>query len=446
MVQVRSLSRNLKAMTVENQNLQQELARYQKSFEQHCGLLDEIACRDGLTGLYNRQHLNSFLPKEFERCNRHGLELSLVLFDLDFFHELNRSAGSSYGDFVLNDFGARLTKAVQQQGLCFRFSGEIFMVVMTETAAEQAMEMAEMLRRVIRNKPFTRGNENRVISVSAGVVSLQKHRPTDPEAFILMAESALFTAKSEGRNRVSEYQSIAEAALETPQQNLRMLKKTLTRILEKTRISTIDSLQLLAKDIGGETNRDHIDKVRQYIEILGSSMNLSEPIIQTLKNATTLHTSIRSLLHSQTLNKRATLTPDEQLIMADFPYKLAEITRLFEYFSNERSILLHFGERYDGTGYPEGLQGDQIPLGARIFTLVDALAAMNADRPHRKRLSAQRIIEELQNGAGTQFDPVLVITLLQLIRKQRLFTLPADQIDTAIARVTAHLKDGSYDH
>ncbi|THB79285.1 MAG: diguanylate cyclase [Desulfobulbaceae bacterium] len=445
MIQLKSLYQDLVNSRIASQNLQKQLAANLKSFEQHSGLLDELASRDGLTGLYNRRYLNSFLPREFERCRENTHELALILFDLDYFHELNRSAGSSYGDFVLNDFGARLTTAVQQKGTCFRFSGEIFIVVMAETSIDQAMKMAEKLRHAIRKKPFSRGDESRVISISAGVASLQKHRPADPEEFIIMAETALFTAKSEGRNRVSEYRSVADSDLETPQQNLRALKKTLSRILEKTRVSTINSLQLLAKDIGGETNRDHIDNVRQYVDILGRSMNLPGPIIQTFKNAITLHTSIRFLLHNEMINKEDAFNSDDRLMMDDFPYKLAEITQMFEYFSHERSILLYHGERYDGTGYPEGLKGDQIPLGARIFALVDALAAMNADRPYRKRLSPEEIIEELMNGAGAQFDPALVITVLKVIKNETQFALPAEQVDKAIAHVKANIEDGTYD-
>ena len=109
--------------------------------------------------------------------------------------------------------------------------------------------------------------------------------------------------------------------------------------------------------------------------------------------------------------------------MNEFPYKLAEITEVFDYFSNERSILLYHGEHYDGSGFPEGLKGEEIPLGARIFNIVDSLAAMNSDRPFRRRLKPKAIIKELGNQAGKQFDPFLVLKIFDIIQENNLLEL-----------------------
>jgi HD-GYP domain-containing protein (c-di-GMP phosphodiesterase class II) len=86
-------------------------------------------------------------------------------------------------------------------------------------------------------------------------------------------------------------------------------------------------------------------------------------------------------------------------------------------------VLLCQGEHYDGSGYPEGLAGEEIPLAARIFSLADGLAAMSSDRPHRKRLNPPEILRELEKGAGTQWDPTLVLLTLDILREHHFFPL-----------------------
>lgn len=416
--------------------LTDKLELQQQSMELHGEFLDIVALRDGLTGLYNRRHLNTLLPKEIEKCIVNYSELTMLIIDIDYFYELNKSAGTSFGDFVLNDFAARLTAATQPGGICFRFSGEIFIALLSNTSLPQAISLAESFREELQQHPFVRNREERTITVSTGIVSLVDHRPTIPDEFISMAERALFTAKSEGRDRVAVFNQQTADSAETTQLNLNFLKETLSRILTRTRTSALDSLQLLAKNIGGSKNRGHIENVRTYVELLGQQMNLPDSIIETFRNAIALHTSIRFLLHNEMINKQERFTDDDREIMADFPYKIAELTEMFDYFSNERAILLYHGERYDGSGYPDGLKGDEIPLGARIFALVDALAAMNEDRPHRSKLEPEQIISELAKGAGRQFDPLLVIQILELIKVNHLMDLPDETINSSINKIS----------
>jgi len=436
---IRMMSKTVQEKNMHISMLSRKLEQQQKSIEQHSDFLDVLATRDGLTGLFNRRQLNKMLEETFRACMQNDSDLSLLIFDIDYFYEINKSTGSSYGDFVLNDFAARITSTVQSQGSCFRFSGEIFMVLLPGKTLEQAMDLAESIRSELHVRPFVRGNESRIVTISAGVVNLEEHQPENPDEFITMAERALFNAKSEGRDRVVSYQDILRDSKSTPQHDLRFLKETLSRILDRTRTSAIDSLQLLAKDIAGQKNRAHIENVQHYVDLLGQYLRLPDTLVETFKNATTLHTSVRFLLHNELINQKASFSPDDREIMDDFPYKLAEITELFDYFSNERAILLFHGERYDGTGYPEGLKGEEIPLGARIFSLMDALAAMSADRPHRDKLTPEEILSELTAGAGFQFDPYLVIKTLELIKAHRLFRINPQLIDSSIAMITESL-------
>jgi diguanylate cyclase (GGDEF)-like protein len=410
----------------------EQLATYHKSIEDHSSYLDLLSNRDGLTGLYNRQHFAKTLQHEYLRATEENEDLSLLLLNIDYFNETNKTLGIGFGDFVLNELAARLTQNRRQSDTCFRYSGEEFIVLMPATDLTTATEVAENLLNACRGKSFNNGISERNITCSIGVASIKAHRPEDHEELITMADQALYFAKSEGRNRISVYRSLSDSPLNTSDKNFINLKKTLSRILDKTRSSTINSLQLLAKDVTPEENQKHLKLTKQYIQLLCEQLKLPPSIVDTFKNAITLHTSIHHLLHSDIIQKSDPLTKDDHNTIHDFPYKIMEVTQLFDYFSNERTILLYHGEHYDGSGYPEGLQGDSIPLGARIFNLIDALVAMSSDRPYRKKLPPKEILNELVRYSGTQFDPFLVLKVIDVIEVHGLLDL--EECDFSQAR------------
>lgn len=421
----------LVTVTEELTSTKEQLTDYLQSVEEHSNYLDLLSNRDGLTGLYNRHHFAKTLQHEYLRTMEEGEDLSLLLLNIDYFNETNKKHGIGFGDFVLNELGARLTQNNRSSDTCFRYSGEEFIVLMPATNLESATAIAENLLNACKDKAFNNGVTSKTITCSIGVASCNAHSPEDHEELIAMADQALYFSKSEGRDRVSAYRSLSDSPLNSSDKNFINLKKTLARILNKTRSSTINSLQLLAKDVAPEENLKNIEATKQYIQLLCEHLRLPAAIIDTFKNAITLHTSIHHLLHSDIINKRDSLSKDDKSIIQDFPYKLMEVTQLFDYFSNERTILLHHGEHYDGSGYPEGLHGDAIPLGARIFNLIDALVAMGSDRPYRPKLQPKEILNELVKFSGSQFDPFLVLKLIDVIEEHALLVLEESDFSQA---------------
>ncbi len=430
--QVHAQAQTLENYKIEREALNNQLDEYQKSIQHHSEYLNLLSNRDGLTGLFNRRHFAKILHREYQRVMEEDDDLSLLLLNIDYFNEINKSSGLGYGDFVLNELSARLTKNNRATDTCFRYSGENFIVLMPSTDLDTAMETAEKLRSICKDKPFDNGQIKKKLTISIGISSLRVHQPNDHEELITMADQALYIAKAEGRDRVAAYRSAKHSTLSSSEKNFISLKKTISRILDKTRTSAISSLQLLAKDAAIEEHQNHIEQTKKYVQIFCEHLRLPPSIIETFKNAITLHTSIHHLLHTDIICKKNSLSNDDRQTINDFPYKLVEVTQLFDYFSNERTILLYHGERFDGSGYPEGLRGDAIPLGSRIFNLVDALVAMNSDRPYRPKLPPQQILAELVKYAGRQFDPFLVLKLIDVIEKNDLFDL--DEQDYAKAR------------
>lgn len=414
--------------------------QWQQSLKQQSHYLNMLSIRDGLTGLFNRRHLGQVLEEEIRKAKKQDTDLALLLLDIDYFNETNRISGQIFGDSILNEFSARLTQNTRDADICFRFGGSDFIILLPETDITEASNHAERLRLACSDKPFTNGHHSRSITVSIGVVTLLANNPKDQDDFICMADKAIYQAKSEGRNRVVTYDqnnAIKDGKIDT----FSVLQEMLQRILEKTKNSSIASIQILTQNITGGCQNEHVHLATEYIHLICERLGLPKNILETFSNALTLYSCFRLLLHQDLLAKKGKFNTNDRKLVNDLPYKLAELTRHFDYFANERNMLLCQGERYDGSGYPEGLAGEEIPLASRIFSLADALAAMGSDRPHRKRLTPSEILNELAQGAGTQWDPSLVLLALDVLREEQL--LPLDEALFSQARLQVSQKIAS---
>jgi len=402
---------------------------YYDNLNTHERVLDNLSKRDGLTGLFNRRYLTEILKTEFHRAQSMEEDLSLLILNIDYFNEINKSYGLKFGDAVLNEISARLTVNTREVDSCYRFSGEDFVILMPQADLNLAIQTGEKIRTACSDKPFCHFGQQKSITVSLGIASLKNHALQNHDEFISTAETALYMAKAGGRNRVHALTTLGVNKGYNSQQSLAILKETINRILDKTRSSTISSLQLLAKEIAGVEYKDHIDRVSHYIKLLGSQLGLPPHLITTLQNAIILHNSIRFFLHNDLFSKQSVISAKEREMMNDLPFKLADLTDIFDYFANERTVLLSHGEHYDGNGSPHGLKGNEIPFAARLFNIVDSLVAMDSERPFRKRLNPDAIIKELINEAGKQFDPHLVLQLLEMIKEHNLLDLDSDHLE-----------------
>ncbi|MGN7734271.1 PleD family two-component system response regulator [Ensifer sp. R-19] len=163
----------------------------------------ELAVTDGLTGLHNRRYFDTHLKLLMDRAAARGRPLSICMTDIDRFKQVNDTYGHDAGDEVLREFANRIRTTVRGADLACRFGGEEFVVVMPDTSAEMAAGVAERLRTIIESLPFPVPQADGVLKVTAsmGIATLRPGADT-AEALLKRADTALYQAKHEGRNRV----------------------------------------------------------------------------------------------------------------------------------------------------------------------------------------------------------------------------------------------------
>jgi len=163
--------------------------------------LVELNLKDGLTGIFNRRYMEVKLREEFVRCKRYGGELSIIMFDIDFFKKVNDGHGHQCGDFILKSVSARISSVIRNVDYLFRYGGEEFCCMLPETKLDGAMQAAERFRRAVMEMENHFDKSIIKITISLGVAGI-----TDGigsvEMFIKKADEALYRAKHEGRNKV----------------------------------------------------------------------------------------------------------------------------------------------------------------------------------------------------------------------------------------------------
>jgi putative nucleotidyltransferase with HDIG domain len=186
--------------------------------------------------------------------------------------------------------------------------------------------------------------------------------------------------------------------------------------LVKSNISTMKTL-VSTEEAKDPYTRGHCGRVTEYAVEIARELNLGQKDIEIIKNAGVLHDVGKIGVGDVILHKPTQLNEQEWNVIKQHPITALKILLPLKFLPREKEIILHHHERYDGNGYPEGLKGDRIPLGARILSVADAFDAMNSDRPYRRRLSRTQILNELQNSKNGQHDPRIVDAMLRCLER-----------------------------
>ncbi len=357
---------------------------------------------DGLTELYNHRQFHDRIDQEIARGSRFGTTFSLIMLDVDLFKAYNDIHGHLAGDEILRRIALSIKASTRSLDTAFRYGGEEFAVILPEAHLKDAYKVAERMRKAIASKTSSRATP---ITASLGIASWPVDGVTKAE-IISRADSALYRAKQTGRNRTCLSSEVAKTETFPADVEYEAQPRALSVIYALA--ATVD-----AKD---HYTYGHSKKVSDYAVALAEALGLSKDVIDTIRAAGLLHDVGKIAVPDSILNKKGALNDEEWELIRDHPKLGIEILRHIIDLVSCIPVILHHHEHYDGSGYPAGLKGDNIPLGSRILSIADAFDAITSPRPYRKQLPVQEALDELKRCAGTQFDPKLVNVFCKVIK------------------------------
>ena len=354
-----------------------------------------LALTDPLTGLGNHRHFHERLERELQHANERNLPLTLCFVDVDDFKRINDRFGHPAGDRVLSQLAARL----RQTGEAFRLGGDEFALLLPGYGESAALTAASSVVERIAALDLEQVGS---VTVSAGVAISPQHA-SERDELIRLADSALYWAKEYGKNRVRAYRpDVIELA---------ELKRLASGPDRAARFRAAASLAR-AVDARDVYTGSHSQRVAELAARTARRLGLAGEEVELTRLAASLHDLGKLAIPEEILRKPGPLTEPERIVLERHPqigFRMLESLGV----DPVADWVLHHHERWDGSGYPDGVSGEGIPLGARIIFVADAYDAMISERVYRRRVSPEEAIAELDRCAGTQFDPRVVAALAE---------------------------------
>ena len=363
--------------------------------------LKRQAATDILTGLRSHRSLHEELANEVERSLRYGRPVTIMMMDIDGFRLFNETYGYQAGDRVLKQVAKVLERELRSNDIVGRYGGDEFMVILPETDRDEGVSFANRLFEALSHERVQpRLGKSLPLVLSMGIVIC-------PDDSTHKEELTAYACAS-----LSEAQQVSGGAVVVRQ---REPGEILTR--ERTPFGVLDAL-VRAVDRKDRYTRLHSQQNAEFAVELGKAVGLAEGAMSALRIAGLLHDVGKIGVPDDILRKPGPLSDEERALMREHVVLSNLIVHGVPSLEDVSDAVYCHHERWDGTGYPRGLKGEEIPLPGRIMALVDAYSAMILDRPYRKALTPGVAVAELRRNAGTQFDPELVEPFIGLLESR----------------------------
>ena len=388
--------------------------------------LKELAVKDGLTGLFNHRSFQDILGSYIRNSKKENKEVSLLFIDIDNFKNYNDVNGHQRGDWLLTRLGEVLMNTVGDLGIVTRYGGEEFAVILYNQSEDTALNLGELIRQNIQNTYFI-GQEhqpNKHITVSIGVSTYPKVAKTKKE-LIELADNALYRAKSFDKNRVERYYNILDEI------DPSIDKKSLESVA-----NMLNNINMKDKYTYG-----HSERVVIYAKKFATYLQMKDKDKKELLLGAYLHDIGKLEISKELLTKREKLSESEFNILRQHPTLGSDLVSSIKEFAYVIPLIKYHHEKYDGTGYPSKLKGDDIPYLARILTIIDSFDAMTSKRPYNIRKDYKQAIGELEKCAGSHFDPELVYKFIDMLQNDMLEKKMPRELDSNLSFIDDINKD-----
>lgn len=388
--------------------------------------LKELAVKDGLTGLFNHRSFQDILGSYIRNSKKENKEVSLLFMDIDNFKNYNDVNGHQRGDWLLTRLGEVLRNTVGDLGIVTRYGGEEFAVILYNQSEDIALNLGELIRQNIQNTYFI-GQEhqpNKHITLSIGVSTYPKVAKTKKE-LIELADNALYRAKSFDKNRVERYYNILDEI------DPSIDKKSLESVA-----NMLNNINMKDKYTYG-----HSERVVIYAKKFATYLQMKDKDKKELLLGAYLHDIGKLEISKELLTKREKLSESEFNILRQHPTLGSDLVSSIKEFADVIPLIKYHHEKYDGTGYPSKLKGDDIPYLARILTIIDSFDAMTSKRPYNIRKDYKQAIGELEKCSGSHFDPELVYKFIEMLQNDMLEKKMPRELDSNLSFIDDINKD-----
>ena len=334
---------------------------------------------DFMTGLYNRK----YFEEEKERLDQEKcFPLSIIIADINGVRLINDAFGHAEGDRIIKETAGILRSRCREKDVMARTGGDEFSILLPDTDLEEASEILLSIQGACEEYNLNMKEKTNPINLSIGFGSKQ------------IKEQSIDAVEKEAEEYLYK-------------------RKLLER---KSHHSTIISSVMATLYARSQETEEHAVRIAEFSNKVGKQLQLSQQSLDELHLFAMLHDIGKVGIDDRVLNKPGKLSAAEWSVMKKHPeigYRIAMSAPELEFIAE---YILSHHERWDGMGYPRGLRGEEIPLLARILSVVDAYDAMTENRIYRKAFKKDRAIEEIIKNAGTQFDPKIAEIFIQIIQ------------------------------
>jgi len=336
----------------------------------------ELTYKDSLTGLYNRR----FFEEELERLDTiRQLPISIIAADINGLKIINDSLGHEKGDQLLKKSARILEAATRKEDILARQGGDEFAILLPKTEKEKAEKV------IARIKEQSRQTNDDELTVTIALGAAVKTDPAQNINDILRtADNSMY------QNKLAESRSAKN----------RIIKSLLNNL-----------------EIKSCETREHAERMKKLAVEFGKELDFSNSELNRLSLLAKLHDIGKTTIDEKILKKADSLTDAEWKIMKEHPEKGYQIASSSKKFAVVADQILTHHERWDGSGYPQGLSEDEIPYLARIINIIDSYDVMIHDRPYSPAVSKVEALTEIKSCAGIQFDPELSKKFINMIKK-----------------------------
>ena len=387
----------------------------------------EQAITDGMTGLYNRRYFEAYIKKEAIRAMRQKQKFTVIGLDLDHLKQINDTYGHNYGDIAIKAIAEVLKSNARSIDIAARMGGEEFNLILPAVDIEGGCIAAERIRKAIESVELDKIGH---ITASLGVATYPD-QSDDIQELLELTDQAMYESKRNGRNRVT----IAKPSYETSWQEIAV--NTFVDILSKHRIPmdavtsrllteklmdmNNDRLYQVADSLVQSYNPQHqIGGMKQKVELatmLAKRFDLPKEAIDRLKIAVLLYDIGNTMLPKELLNKREPLNDDDRSSIKQHPIIAArEILKPISNIVDIIPIIEKHHENWNGTGYPNKIAGEEIPIESQIILIIDSYFALMEKRPYREALSSDDAIKTIQADVDKKWSAKLADEFISLVK------------------------------